>query len=177
MSDALHGVLAEFADGDALLRATRAARAEGYRAIDAYSPLPLDGLAEAIGFPRTRVPLITLIGGIAGGAGAYFLQWYTAVIDYPINVGGRPLHSWPAFIVPTFELTVLGAALAAVFGMLALNRLPAYQHPVFNVAEFHLASRNRFFLCLRADDRRFNPASARAFLEAQRAMKIWEVPA
>ena len=177
MSARSHGMLGEFANGDALLRAARAARQHGYTVIDAYAPFPLQGLAEAIGFHRTRVPLITLLGGIVGGAGAYFLQWYSAVVSYPENIGGRPLHSWPAFIVPTFELTVLGAALAAVFGMLALNRLPKYQHPLFDVADFELASRNRFFLCLRATDPRFDAKAARAFLQREHALEVWEVPA
>jgi hypothetical protein len=117
-------MLAEFATADALLAAARAARQAGYRSAEAYSPFAVEGLAEAVGLRRNHVPLITLLGGVAGGLGAYFMQWYSAVIDYPINVGGRPLHSWPSFIPATFELTILGAACAAVLGMLFANVWP-----------------------------------------------------
>ena len=120
--------------------------------MDAYSPFPVDGLAEAIGFSRTRVPLIVLIGGLIGCVGGFYLQYWVAVIDYPINIGGRPLNSWPSFIPVTFELTILIASLFAFFGVLALNRLPMPYHPVFNVERFELASRNRFFLCIEAVD-------------------------
>ncbi len=161
---AVYGVMAEFEDPARLLEAARRARDAGYRAIDAYSPYPIDGLHEALGARRTRLPLIVLLGGIFGGAAAYALQYWVSVIAYPLNVGGRPLHSWPAFIVPTFECTVLGAALAAVLGMLALNGLPCPHHAVFNVERFALATRNRFFLCIEARDRRFDPESAREFL-------------
>ncbi|HJW54184.1 MAG TPA: DUF3341 domain-containing protein, partial [Burkholderiaceae bacterium] len=124
MSAERYGLLAEFATADALLDAARRARQVGYCELEAYAPFAVEGLAEAVGLRRNPVPLITLIGGIAGGLGAYLLQWYAATIDYPINIGGRPLHSWPSFIPATFELIILGAALAAVFGMLILNRLP-----------------------------------------------------
>ena len=134
-------------------------------------------IAEAIGAGPGRVPLITLLGGLFGGAGGYFLQWYSAVISYPINVGGRPLHSWPSFIPPTFEMTILGAALACVVGMLALNGLPSLYHPVFNVEEFGLASRDRFFLCLRLKSKggASDIATARRFLEQLQPLGIWEV--
>src|SRR5207249_7691855 len=141
-----YGIMAEFASPQALLAAVAFCREARYRDIEAYTPFPVDGLAEALGFARNRVPLLALIGGILGGAGIYFLQWYSAVIDYPINAGGRPLHSWPAFIPPTFEITVLAAALACFFGMLVLNGLPRLHHPIFNAKDFDLASRNRFFL-------------------------------
>ena len=143
-----------------MLEAARRAHAGGYRQMDAYSPFPVEGLAEAIGFHRTRLPLIVLLGGIAGGVGGYLLQYYTAVIDYPLNVGGRPLHSWPSFIPVTFETTVLIAALAAVLGMLALNGLPRPYHPVFNVPRFEMASRNLFFLCIESTDALFDGAHA-----------------
>ena len=136
----------------------------------------MEGLAEATGLRRNRVPLATLAGGIVGGLGGYFLQWYSAALDYPLNIGGRPLHSWPSFIPATFELTVLGAALAAVFGMLLLNGLPRLYHPLFNVPEFELASRNRFFLCLRATDPRFERAAAERFLRELQPLKVSEVP-
>ena len=172
----LYGLIAEFRDDKALLDAVRRTRADGYRHIEAYAPFSVEGLSEALEFKRDRVPFITLLGGIAGGAGIYLLQWYSAVIDYPINSGGRPLNSWPAFIVPTFEMTVLGAALAAFFGMLILNGLPRLYHPIFNAPGFDLASRNRFFLCIEARDARFEPQRTRAFLETLAPMKVAEVP-
>jgi ActD protein len=172
-----YGLLAEFRTAEDLIEAAKQARARGYRCIDAYSPIPLEGLVEATtgGF-KDRVPLITLIGGILGGVGGFFLQWYTAVIDYPINVGGRPLNSWPSFIPATFELTVLGAALFGVFGMLAMNRLPQLYHPLFNVPEFELASRSRFFLCLRCDDPQFDESATHEFLQSLHPLALNEVP-
>lgn len=176
MSAEIYGAMAELDSAEALLAAVRRARVAGYRRIEAYAPFPVEGLAEAIGFAGNRVPLLTLLGGIAGGAGGYFMQWYSAVLSYPINVGGRPLHSWPSFIPATFELTVLGAALAAVLGMLFLNGLPALYHPVFNAPEFDLATRNRFFLCLRADDGQFDAERVRAFLSELQPLRVMEVP-
>jgi hypothetical protein len=170
----LYGVLAEFASAEALLEAARQARAAGHRRIEAYSPFPIEGLAEAIGMRRNWVPPIVLGGGLVGGIGGYFMQWYSAVISYPINSGGKPLHSWPEFIPVTFELTILVAALAGVAGMLFLNGLPRLHHPVFNVREFDLASRNRFFLCLRSDEPSF--ASARGFLQDLKPLGLWDVP-
>jgi hypothetical protein len=177
MSARVYGLLAEFATADALLAAARAARGHGYAELEAYSPFPVEGLDGLVGLKRNRVPLLTLLGGIAGGAGAYFMQWYSAMIDYPINVGGRPLHSWPAFVPATFELAILGAALAAVFGMLALNGLPQLYHPLFAVEEFELASRNRFFLCLPARDPAFDPGRSADLLRALDPLLLLEVPA
>ena len=173
----VYGLVAEFGDDKALIEAARRTRAAGYRCVDAYAPFSVEGLSDALGFRRDRVALITLLGGIVGGVGGYFLQWYSAVIDYPINSGGRPLHSWPAFIPATFEMTVLGAALAAFFGMLILNGLPRLVHPIFNAPEFDLASRNRFFLCIEARDPRFELAGTRAFLQRLEPLKIAEVEA
>jgi len=172
---ALYALMAEFSSADALLAAARRAREAGYRRIEAYSPFPVEGLAEAIDFGKTRVPLATLVGGIVGGVGGFFLQWYSAVISYPENIGGRPLNSWPEFIPVTFETTVLFAAFTAVIAMLAGNGLPRLRHPVFGARDFDLATRNRFFLCLRADDRRFEAGPARRFLEELEPMKIVEV--
>jgi hypothetical protein len=169
------GLMAEFGSADALLAGARRAHAAGYRRIEAYSSFPVEGLSEAIGFGATRVPLATLVGGIAGGLGGFFLQWYSAVISYPENIGGRPLNSWPEFIPVTFETTVLFAALAAVIAMLAGNGLPRLRHPVFNARDFDLATRNRFFLCLDVRDPRFEPGSAHRFLEELEPMKIVEV--
>jgi hypothetical protein len=161
----IYGLMAEFNDPNELVAAAHQARHEGYRRMDAYSPLPIEELHEAIGFPQTKLPLIVLIGGIVGCLSGYLLQYWVSTMAYPINVGGKPLHSWPAFIPVTFECTILGAALAAVFGMLALNGLPQPYHPVFNVPRFALASRNRFFLCIEARDAKFDLARTRAFLE------------
>jgi hypothetical protein len=171
----LYGLMAEFDGPDDLLEAARRVYEEGYRRLDAYSPFPVPGLAEAIGFRRTRLPLLVLLGGIAGGLGGYFLQYWIAAIDYPINVGGRPLHSWPSFIPVTFELTVLVAALAAVLGMLALNGLPMPHHPVFNVPAFELATRNRFFLCIEAADPKFDGVGTKRFLESLKPRGVFEV--
>ena len=171
----IYGLMAEFDSPEALLEASRRAFAEGFRRMDAYSPFPVDGLAEAIGFPRTRVPLIVLIGGIAGCVGGFWLQYWVSVIDYPINIGGRPLNSWPSFIPVTFELTILLAALAAFFSVLALNRLPMPYHPVFNVDRFELASRNRFFLCIEAADTNFELERTRRFLDEIGSLGTYEV--
>jgi len=165
-----YGVLAEFATPERLVEAARKAREAGYRHIEAYSPFPIEGLAEATGMRRNWVAPIVLAGGFVGCIGGYFMQWYSAVISYPINSGGKPPHSWPIFIPVTFELTVLIAALAAFVGMLFLNGLPRLTHPVFNVREFDLASRNRFFLCVRADD-------AHVFLRSLEPIGTWDVPA
>ena len=169
-----YAMMAEFRDAESLVAAARECAAT-YRDIDAYAPFAVEGLSDAIGFHHDRTSLVTLLGGIAGGIGIYFLQWYSAVIDYPINAGGRPLHSWPAFIPATFECTVLGAALAAFFGFLILNGLPKLHHPIFNAADFDLASRNRFFLCVEAGDPRFEPAATRRFLESLEPLRIAEV--
>ncbi len=172
----VYGLMAEFENPETLLAAAQRASAEGYRRMDAYTPLPVEGLAEALGFHETRVPLIVLIGGLLGGLTGFALQYWIAAIDYPINVGGRPLNSWPAFIPVTFELTILFAALFAVFGLLALCGLPMPYHPVFNVPRFELASRNRFFLCIEARDPRFDRETTRRFLEALGPRGVYDVP-
>jgi Protein of unknown function (DUF3341) len=175
-SPTLYALAAEFSDPARLIVGVRRCR-ERYQEVDAYAPYAVDGLAEALGFRSNRVPLITLFGGIAGGIGIYLLQWYSAVIDYPINAGGRPIDSWPVFIIPTFEIAVLGAALAAFVGMLVLNGLPRLNHPIFNTADFDLASRNRFFLAVRASDPAFEPQAARDFLTSLEPLRVIEVPA
>jgi hypothetical protein len=171
----VYGLMAEFETPEDLLAAAERARDAGYQRMDAYTPFPIEGLAEAIGFRRTWLPLIVLIGGIIGCVGGYFLQYWISVIDYPLNVGGRPLHSWPTFVVVTFELTILVAALSAVLGMLALNGLPMPYHPVFNVPRFALATRDRFFLCIEATDPKFDPDETRRFLERSQPRQISEV--
>jgi len=175
VNENLYGIMAEFGSAEQLLIATRAAYNVGYRKMDAYSPYAVDGLAETLGFTKTRLPLITLLGGILGGLIAYIMQWYSAVIDYPLNVGGRPLHSWPAFIPITFELTVLFAAIAGLIGMLWLNGLPKPYHPVFNVPAFKLAIQTRFFLCIEARDRLFGADKVRQFLLEQSPISVSDV--
>lgn len=172
----IYGLMAEFRTADELLAATREAYGKGYRRMDAYAPFPVEGLPEALGIHGDRVPLITLIGGILGGIGGYVMQYYSAVVSFPINVGGRPYNSWPAFIPPTFEMTVLGAALAAFVGMLALNGLPKPYHPVFNAPRFDLATRDRFFLCIEATDLRFDREDTARFLQRLHPIQVSEVP-
>jgi hypothetical protein len=162
----VYGLLAEFLRPEQAVAAAKAAYAAGYRQMDAFAPMPVEGLAEAIGFRRNRLPLVVLLGGLTGAVTALFMQWFSAVIHYPIIVGGRPFASWPAFIPVTFELTVLFAAFAAVLGMLGLNGLPRPHHPVFNAPGFALASRSRFFLCIQANDRQFDLAGTERFLRS-----------
>jgi len=171
-----YGLIAEFTGPEPLVEATKRAYEAGYRRMDAYTPFPVHGLAEAMGRRGIRIPLIVLAGGIAGGLGGFLLQTYGAVFDYPNNIGGRPLFSWPAFIPITFELTILGAVFAAVFGLLALNGLPQPHHPVFNAPNFEMASRSHFFLCIEAADPRYDNTGTRKFLEGLGPMSVSEVP-
>jgi len=165
-SSVIYGLMAEFEDPTSLVTATERAHHEGYRHMDAYSPYPIEELHDALGARHTRLPLIVLIGGLVGCLGGYALQYWSSVIAYPLNIGGKPLHSWPAFIPVTFECTILAAALSCVLGMLALNGLPMPYHPVFNLGRFALASRNRFFLCIEAKDPKFDLEATRRFLES-----------
>jgi Protein of unknown function (DUF3341) len=171
----LFGVMGEFSTPEELVAATKKAREAGYKHVEAYSPFPVEGLAEAVGFRWTAVPLLTLIGGIGGGLTGFGLQYWVAAITYPLNVGGRPLNSWPAFIPVTFELTVLGASIFAVVGMLALNKLPQPYHPVFNLDRFSQASTDKFFLCIEARDPKFNLAETSKFLQSLHAEHVNEV--
>ena len=171
----LYGVMAEFDNPEMLRSGAERAHAAGYRRMDAYSPFPIEGLAEMIGFKRTQLPLIVLIGGLLGGLGGFYLQYWISVIDYPMIIGGKPYNSWPAFIPVTFETTILGAALAAVLGMLGLNGLPMPYHPVFNVERFALASRDRFFLCIEAADPKFDVDNTVGFLRSLNPSAIHEV--
>lgn len=168
----IYGVVAEFDNPQELLNATRAAYEAGYRRIEAYTPYPIEEVSEAVSPHRGRLPLIVLFGGILGGLSGYLLQYYTQVIDYPLNIGGRPYHSWPSFVVPTFETTILGAAIAAVFGMLALNGLPRPHHPIFNTPRFELATRSHFFLLVEANDQKFNREEVAEFLKGFNPMEV-----
>jgi Protein of unknown function (DUF3341) len=173
-TESLFGLVAEFVTHEQLVSAAERAYQHGFRKIDAYSPFPVEGLAEALG-KKNRLPLLVLCGGILGGVGGYYMEWYANVVSYPLNVGGRPLHSWPAFIPITFELSVLSAALVAFVFSLALSGLPKPYHPLFNLPEFERASQDRFFLCIEADDPRFDRVATRQFLEQLAPIKIAEV--
>jgi len=172
--DSLYGLAAEFTDEAELLRAAERSYEHGYRKMDGYAPFPVEGLPEALG-KRTRLPLFVLLAGVVGGVSGYFMQWFAAAISYPSNVGGRPLHSWPAFIPITFELTVLGASLTAFFLSLGLSGLPKPYHPMFNLPEFERASQDRFFLCIEARDTLFELAATRKFLDGLEPLKVSEV--
>ena len=172
----LYGLMAEFASPEAVLDAARRTAAAGYTRAEAYTPFPVEGLSAALGFRRSRVALIVLIGGIVGACGAFGMEWYANVLSYVWNIGGKPPNSWPAFIPITFELGVLGAAVSAVIGMLALNGLPQPYHSVFNASRFTLASRDRFFLCIEATDPKFDAHATRRLLEELQPVSIEEVP-
>ena len=172
----IYGLLAEFDTPTELVVAARRAYEAGFRKMDAYSPFPIEELAEAIGMHSDRVPLVVLVGGILGGLGGYMMQYWIHVISYPVNVGGRPLHSWPAFIPVTFEMTILFAGLAGALGMLALNGLPMPFHPLFNSSRFAFATRDRFFLCIEAADPKFDLVEVRRCLETLSPRSVSEVP-
>ena len=171
----IHGLMAEFDRPTALVAAAEKARLAGFRNMDAYTPIPIEELEEALGLKRTRLPMLVFLGGLLGGIGGYSLEYWSSTMAYPMNVGGRPFHSWPQFIPVTFETTVLGAALTAFVGMWALNRLPQPYHPVFNVPEFARASSDRFFLCIEATDPRFDRNGTRHFLEGLNPVGVSEV--
>jgi len=171
----IYGLMAEFDSAAALIGAVRRVRQDGYRRLDAYTPFPIEEVAEEIGHHSSALPLLVLGGGIVGCIGGFLLQYYTAVVALPVNVGGRPLNSWPSFIPVTFEMTILAAALAAVLGMLALNGLPTPYHPVFHVPRFALATRDRFFLCIQARDPRFDREATGKFLEGLGPYEVSEV--
>lgn len=171
----LYGVMAQFDSPSQLVAAARSAYAAGYRQINGYSPFPIEELDEAIGFKRTTLPYIVFAGGVLGALGGFFMQYWMEVVDYPLIVGGKPFNSWPAFIPITFECTVLGAAFAAVFGMLALNKLPQPYHPVFNAPSFALATRDSFFLVIEAKDVKFNHDETVRFLKNLDSREVVDV--
>jgi hypothetical protein len=172
----IYGMMAEFDSATALVAAARKTHEAGYRKIDAYSPFPVEELAEAIGFHTNRVALVTLIGAIIGGLSGYLMQYWMNAVSYPVVIGGKPYHSWPAFIVITFELTILFGGISAVLGMLALNGLPMPYHPVFNVPRFAMATKDRFFLIVFSTDPQYKPAEVRQFLQSLQPRSISEVP-
>ena len=172
----IYGMMAEFDSAQNLVDAAHHTHEAGYLKIDAYSPFPVEGLAEAIGFHKNNVPLVVLIGGLIGGLSGYLMQYWISALSYPVNVGGKPYHSWPAFIVVTFEMTILFAGISAVFGMLALNGLPMPHHPVFNVPRFAMATKDRFFLIVFSTDPKYSSSETRRFLESLGPRSISEVP-
>jgi len=172
---ATYGLMAEFDNPSDAVAAARRVHEEGYTRIDAFSPYPVEELSEAIGVHQTYMSHIVLAGGILGGLTGYLMQFYVAALYYPINVGGKPLHSWPAFIPITFEMTVLGAGLFAVFGMLAMNGLPEPYHPVFNAPNFALASRDRFFVLVESADPKFDRERTAEFLRTLNAREVTDV--
>jgi hypothetical protein len=174
--DPIYGLMAEFDSAQALVDAAKKTHEAGYNKIDAYSPFPIEGLAEEIGMHFDEIPLTVLVGGIIGGCTGYLMQYWMSAVDYPLNIGGKPPHSWPAFIVITFEMTILFAGISAVLGMLAFNGLPMPYHPVFNVPRFAFASKDRFFLIVFSSDKKYSPVETRRFLETLDARSISEVP-
>jgi hypothetical protein len=172
----VYGLMAEFDTVDSAVTAAQRVYGAGYRKIDAYSPFPVEELSEAIGFHKNGVALICLIGGLLGCTGAFTLQWWINNVSYPINIGGRPLNSWPSFIIVTFEMTILFSGLSAVFGMLALNGLPMPYHPVFNVPRFDFASKDRFFIVIFSSDKNYDAVRTRQFLEGLNPISVAEVP-
>jgi len=171
----IYGLIAEFDNPTALVKAARAAREKGYRKLDAFSPFPIEGLTDALHLHKNKLPLIVLTGGIIGGLTGFLVQYYVTVINFPINIGGRPLDSWPSYIIITFELTILFGALSAVLGMLGLCGLPMPYHPVFNAPRFALASNNRFFLCIESADPLFDVAATGDFLRGLEPHEVTEV--
>ncbi len=177
MKPALHGIVAEFLEPEEVLAAARTAFGLGYRSMDAYTPFVVEELAGALGQKSTRVPLVTLLCGLTGGLAGFFMQYCSATADYPLNVGGRPLDSWPMFVPITFELTILFAALGTAFAMFAMNGLPCLHHPIFDTPFFETHSHSRFYLCIEAADARFRVEEVREFLMRQHPAALWEVPA
>lgn len=171
----LYGLLAEFVSPQDLVEAAEAARSAGFRRLDAFTPFPIERLSEALGHRPSKVPMLVLIGAILGALLGYGLQYWISAVSYPLDVGGRPYNSWPAFIPVTFELTILVAGVFTVLGMLALNGLPTPYHPVFNVPRFALASRDRYFLCVESKDAKFDEAATRSFLEGLRPSGVFDV--
>ena len=171
----IYGLLAEFHSPSEVVAAARRVKEAGYKKVDGYSPYPIEDLSEALHFHHSPLPAMVLAGGITGLIAGFGLEYWASVIEYPLNIGGKPFFSWPAFIPAAFETTILFAAGTAVLGMLAINGLPEPYHPVFNVPSFALATRDKFFLCIEADDPSFDLAETRRFLEGLGATEVSEV--
>ena len=171
----LYGIMAEFQSAQQLVDAAAAARKEGYVEMDAYSPFPIPEIDHAIGIKRTILPWVILIMGIIGGSLGFFMQWYSATIHYPLNIGGRPVNSWPMFVPITFEMTILFSAFTAGIGMLIMNGFPKHYHPVFNVPSFERASSESFFLCIEHTDAKFDREQTSAFLKSLNPIEVSEV--
>ena len=172
-----YGVMGEFDSAEAIVTAARRVASEGFTKVEAYTPVPVEELNDVLHKKRTMLPLISLIGGLSGMATGFALQYWAAVIEYPMNIGGRPFASWPAFVIPSYELTILFSALATTVGMIALNGLPQPYHPVFNAPRFSLASSDKFFLVIESADPRFDAARAARFLQDVGAKGVYDVPA
>jgi len=171
----LYGLLAEFDSATAIVDAARRAREAGYVKVDAYTPLPIHELDDALQLPRTKLPWLVFAGGITGMLGGFALQYWASAIEYPMNVGGRPYASWPSFVVPAYEMTILFASLTAVVGMIWLNGLPRPYHPIFNAPNFSNASADRFFLSIEAVDPRFELDATRQFLQGLKPIGVTDV--
>ncbi len=172
-----YGALAEFESAEAVTAAVRAADAAGYTRLDAFSPFPLRDVAAILGHRTMIVPWIAVAAGLVGAAVQYYAQYWMNAVDYPINVGGRPLHSWPAFLPAAIIVGILWAAVAALVGMLVLNGLPRLHHPLFAVEGFERATKDRFFLCIAGDDPLFDPVATVRFLERLNAVRVQEAQA
>ncbi len=176
MREEIYGLLAEFDTPEELVRAARQAYSDGWRRMDCYTPYPVEEAIEAIGVRGNTVPLLTLVGGLLGGTVMFALEEWISTVAYPLNIAGRPLNSWPAFVVPAFEFTILWAGLSAAIGMIALNGLPALYHPLFNAPNFRAgASVDKFSLCLEAYDPKFDAVEARTYLESFKPISVVEV--
>jgi len=173
--NSVYGLMAEFATAKELVDATQRAHEGGYRRLDAYSPFPIEEIAHLVHIHRNRLAKLVLLGGLIGALVGFFMQYYVTVIDYPLNIGGRPFNSWPSYIPITFEVTILIAAFSAVLGMLGLNGLPMPYHPVFNVERFARASQDRFFLVIESEDPKFDRAATQKFLESLHPDGVFEV--
>jgi hypothetical protein len=172
----IYGLLAEFPSAQDLLRAASETRKAGYVKFDTFSPVPVHGMEEAVGQRYTRLPWIVFLAGVVGASFGFGLQYWTSVIDYPLNIGGKPLNSWPAFIPITFECTVLFAGLTSALAMILMNGLPRPHHPLFNVPSFERATVDRFFLCIEAEDPQFDGEGTRTFLEGLNPDVVSDVP-
>jgi hypothetical protein len=173
---AIYGLVAEFDQPEPLIEAARRARDIGYVDVDAYTPFPVEELVHTLGLRKSSLPLFALIGAVVGAGGAYLLLWYSSSVDYPWNVAGRPLHSWPSYVPITFELGILGAAAFIFAAVFVLNRFPMPYHPISNVPAFRRASRDRFFLCIRSTDPRFDAQRTREFLQSLHSRRVDDVP-